>query len=159
MVDSCSLLEKVNLNSFDLLVSNYVLMDTPELNASLSAFNKVLKMNGSAIIIFSHPCFPQSRAIINGQNNIVYDWNFSYFEESKQISPPWAHFKDDFVWFHRSLSTYWKEFIKTGFRVVEFEEPRISPDRYHMTEDDKLLHDFKNRPYSVAFKLEKVKQL
>jgi 2-polyprenyl-3-methyl-5-hydroxy-6-metoxy-1,4-benzoquinol methylase len=80
-VDSCTTLETLNAADFDLIISNYVLMDTPELCASMKAFNRILKLHGTAILIFSHPCFPQGRAVIE-KNEIRYCWDFSYFDES-----------------------------------------------------------------------------
>jgi hypothetical protein len=42
-----------------------------------------------------------------------------------------------------------------GFRVTEFEEPRITEERYHLATTEKSLRNDKTRPYSVAFKLRK----
>jgi hypothetical protein len=36
-----------------------VLMDTPDLQGTLHAFHRVLKTDGMAVLVFSHPCFPQ----------------------------------------------------------------------------------------------------
>jgi len=38
---------------------------------------------------------------------------------------------------------------------VDFEEPKLSQDKYHMAENQKTLDNNKTRPYSVAFKLKK----
>jgi len=86
---------------------------------------------------------------------IRYHWDFSYFEVEKRTDPPWGYFKSDFIWFHRPLSDYWKAFTAAGFDVVDFEEPRITEDRYHLAETEKQLRNCRTRPYSVAFKLQK----
>jgi hypothetical protein len=39
--------------------------------------------------------------------------------------------------------------------VLEFEEPRVTPDRYHLAANARRLGNSKSRPYSVAFKLRK----
>ncbi len=70
---------------------------------------------------------------------------------------PWGHFTSEFIWFHRPLSDYWKAFKASGFDVVEFEEPRLVENRYHLVENDKELDNSKSRPYSIAFKLQKTK--
>lgn len=157
-LDSCTTLATIADASFDCLVSNYVLMDIPDLEAAVSAFSRVLKPNGVAVLVFSHPCFPQGEAAAPGSGQTIhYQWDFPYFERRKVVDPPWAHFKDDFLWYHRPLSDYWKAFIASGFSVVGFEEPRVQPERYHLAEDDHKLHNSKTRPYSVAFKLQKIR--
>src|SRR5262245_2152547 len=156
-VDSCSELRTVEDGSIDLVIANYVLMDTPDLNGAVRAFSRVLKSGGAAIVVFSHPCFPQGRATSSQDpDSIQYHWTFSYFEPRKCIDPPWAHFNDDFIWFHRPLSDYWKAFKSAGFDVVDFEEPRITEGRHHLASSTEKLVKSKSRPYSVAFKLRKV---
>jgi SAM-dependent methyltransferase len=155
-VDSCSELATIDDEHFDMVIANYVLMDIPDLRATMEAFNRVLKADGVAVLVFSHPCFPQGRATVseNGEE-ICYDWSFPYFEQRKCTDPPWAHFKSEFIWFHRPLSDYWKAFMAAGFVVVDFEEPRITEDRYHLAKTERGLKNSKTRPYSVAFKLRK----
>ncbi len=84
-----------------------------------------------------------------------YCWSFTYFEQRKCADPPWGHFKSEFIWFHRPLSDYWKAFMAAGFAVVDFEEPKITEDRYHLARNERELKNGKTRPYSVAFKLQK----
>jgi ubiquinone/menaquinone biosynthesis C-methylase UbiE len=153
-VDSCAALRTVNDEHFDLVIANYVLMDTPDLQGTLHAFHRVLKPDGVAVLVFSHPCFPQERATVaqNG-DKITYRWDFSYFEPRKCVDPPWAHFTSEFIWFHRPLSDYWKAFLAAGFVVVDFEEPRITADRYHLAKSARQLKNSQSRPYSVAFRL------
>lgn len=159
-VDSCSELRSVDDEQFDLVIANYLLMDTPDLRGTMNAFNRILKPDGAVVLVFSHPCFPQGRARIpeNGVE-ISYRWSFSYFDARKLADPPWAHFKSEFIWFHRPLSDYWKAFTAAGFSVVDFEEPRITEDRFHLVENERKLRNSRTRPYSVAFKLRKVVSL
>ena len=81
--------------------------------------------------------------------------NFPYFEPRKCVDPPWAHFTAEFIWFHRPLSHYWKAFWAAGFVVVDFEEPRITAERYHLATNARQLKNSQTRPNSVAFKLVK----
>lgn len=155
-VDSCSALRTIGDNDTDVIVANYVLMDTPDLHGAMSAFNRVLKPGGIAVLIFSHPCFPQGRATRSADGKgIQYLWDASYFQERKCVDPPWAHFTSEFIWFHRPLSDYWKAFKGAGFDVVDFEEPRITVERYDLAETSRALKNSQTRPYSVAFKLRK----
>ena len=157
-VDSCTELRTLADASFDLVIANYVLMDTLDLHGTLHAFHRVLKTNGMAVLVFSHPCFPQERATVSRNGDeITYRWDFSYFEQRKCIDPPWAHFTSEFIWFHRSLSDYWKAFRAAGFVVVDFEEPRITTERYHLAKTERQLKDCQTCPASVALKLQKPK--
>ena len=153
-VDSCAALATVEDAQVDVVVANYVLMDTPDLEGAVNAFYRVLRPGGRAVMVFSHPCFPQGGATIAGNGaEIAYHWSYSYFERRKCVDAPWAHFTSEFIWFHRPLSDYWKAFHAAGFVVSGFEEPRIREERYHLAPTAKKLHNSRIRPYSVAFRL------
>jgi SAM-dependent methyltransferase len=153
-VGSCGDLADVEDGRFDLVVSNYVLMDTPELEATVREFARVLKPAGAAVLVFSHPCFPQGRADVAEHGETVrYTWDFRYFDRRRVSEPPWGHFRAEFIWFHRPLSDYWKAFTAAGFVVERFEEPRVHPDRYHLAPSARKLRNSQLRPYSVAFRL------
>ena len=154
-VDSCTTLATIDDGAFDAVVANYVVMDVPGLTATMAAFSRVLRPDGIAVMIFSHPCFPQARTAVPSRGGIAYHWPFPYFEPRPCVDPPWKHFTSHFVYFHRPLSDYWKAFRGAGFDVVDFEEPRIAPDRHAMAESPRQLVNCQTRPYSVAFKLRK----
>lgn len=155
-IESVTRLESIGDGSFDAVVANYVLMDVPDLDGAVEAFYRVLRPEGIAVLIFSHPCFPQGRrSDFEDGPHISYVWDFPYFEERRCVDSPWAHFKREFVWFHRPLSRYWKAFRAAGFSVEGLEEPRIAEDRYEAAESEETLRKLKIRPYSVAFKLRK----
>lgn len=154
-VDTCSTLATMNDNSMDLVVSNYVLMDTPDLDETVKAFARVLSKNGIAVVVFSHPCFPGGRRR-STSTSIDYRWDFSYFDRRQCIDPPWGHFTSEFIWFHRPLSDYWKAFKVAGFEVLEFEEPRLAEDQRHLAQSDRMLNMSTSCPFSVAFKLRKI---
>jgi SAM-dependent methyltransferase len=155
-VDSCTTLRTIEDGAFDAVVANYVVMDVPDLPATIAAFHRALRPGGIAVLVFSHPCFPQARATVASPGGkVAYHWPFSYFEPRTCVDPPWKHFTSHFVYFHRPLSTYWKAFRGVGFEVVDFEEPRIEPERYALAESPRQLASCRTRPYSVAFKLRK----
>jgi ubiquinone/menaquinone biosynthesis C-methylase UbiE len=156
LVDSCSNLKSIKDNQFDLIVCNYVLMDLPDLKGAISSFYRVLKEKAAAVLIFSHPAFPQGKSTkIGNRNRISYQWDFSYFENKRCTDPPWAHFKNDFIWFHRPLSDYWKIFKSAGFEITDFDEPRLTLTNKGTMIDPEKLNNCQTRPYSVAFKLNK----
>ena len=86
---------------------------------------------------------------------VSYDWPEPYFDPRPHIEPPWGHFRSTFLWFHRPLSAYWKAFRQAGFAVEDFDEPRITPERYALAQTTRRLANSLSRPYSVAFKLRK----
>lgn len=153
-IDSLSELRSLADAQFDLIVSNYVLMDLPDLDSALTNFARVLRPGGAAIVVFSHPCFPQGRATQDGAR-VTYNWEFSYFQQCKRVDPPWGRFTSEFIWFHRPLSDYWKAFRRAGFRVADFDEPHVTRDRYHLAANPAKLRNSQQRPYSVAFRLER----
>ena len=53
-VDSCAELRTLDDAHFDLVIANYVLMDTPDLHGTMAAFCRVLKPNGVAVLVL--PC-------------------------------------------------------------------------------------------------------
>ena len=155
-VDSVSRLETVPDATIDLIVSNYVLMDTPELEETVSSFHRVLKPGGIAVLVFSHPCFPAGASTSpDDPTHVRYEWDHSYFERRRRVDPPWRHFTQEFIWFHRPLSDYWKAFTSAGFSVTDFEEPRLTEERFHLAGSDRERIKGSSRPYSVAFRLMK----
>lgn len=155
-VDSCSALTTLAPATFDLIVSNYVLMDVEDLPGAMAAFHRVLKPGGMVVAVFSHPCFPQEFSTdADEQGAVSYAWPFNYFEETRWLGEPWAHFTSRFIWFHRPLSAYWQAFTQAGFAVLTLEEPRIAPERYHLAPDARRLRNSQTLPYSIAFKLKK----
>lgn len=154
-VDSVSELATVEDASVDRIVSNYVLMDAPDLTGAARAFHRVLRPGGVAALVFSHPCFPQGRRVEEPSGATTYRFESPYFEPGRRVDPPWKHFSSEFIWFHRPLSDYWKAFRAAGFSVDDFDEPRLMPDREHLAPDEKERTSSTTRPYSVAFRLVK----
>ena len=145
-VDSCTELATLGDEQFDLVVANYVLMDTPDLGATLRAFARVLKPAGRPC--WSSPTPASRRGVhrVGGRPQVSYRWDFPYFEPRECVDPPWEHFRTDFLWFHRPLSDYWKAFPAAGFTVVGFEEPRVTEDRYQLAENEKKLRTARPAP-------------
>ncbi len=154
-VDSVSKLGTVHDGAFDLVVANYVLMDVPHLMDTVEAFHRVLREGGKVVTVFSHPCFPQGERTDGPAGEATFAWTRPYFEPHKVVEPPWGHFTSDFIWFHRPLSDYWKAFTSAGFAVTRFEEPRLTPDRFHLAKSDAERERSRSRAYSVAFQLTK----
>ncbi|MDF1799580.1 MAG: methyltransferase domain-containing protein [Planctomycetota bacterium] len=58
-VDDAARLATIADASVDRVVSNYVLMDLADLDGACDAIARVLRPGGRAVVIVSHPCFPQ----------------------------------------------------------------------------------------------------
>lgn len=152
-VESCASLAGVADQSLDRVVSNYVLMDLPDLDAALRAFHRVLKPGGNVALVFSHPCFPLPDAVTRGaEPAATFVWRKSYFEERRVTEPPWAHFSSDFIWFHRPLSRYWRAFQEAGFRIEDFDEPGPAGDSAAALAPERLAR-LRLHPFSAAFRL------
>lgn len=126
--------------SIGAIVSNYALMDTPDLRKTVQSFHRILKAGGLAVLVFSHPCF----------NSLAEDE--MYFDEIEK-KEKWGPFKTDFVYFHRPLSQYWRTFQEAGFVIEDFDEPLANPNQPGFREEWKKI--YRKRPFSVAFKLRK----
>ena len=154
-IGSCASLAGIPDRSLDRIVSNYVLMDLPELDATLRAFHRVLKPGGAAVVVFSHPCFPPPDAITQGaEPAATFVWRESYFDERRVTESPWAHFSSDFIWFHRPLGRYWQAFREAGFRVEDFDEPGPAGDAAAKLPPERRAR-LRLHPFSVAFRLAK----
>ncbi|UJR16009.1 hypothetical protein I4U23_002924 [Adineta vaga] len=80
--DSVTELKSIEDNSIDLIIANYVLMDIPDLDFVIKAFERVLKPSGRVVIAITHPCFdvmPEK----NGAKRI-FTWTKSYFDETSE---------------------------------------------------------------------------
>jgi SAM-dependent methyltransferase len=85
--ESVTALPSFDDEAFDALVANYVLMDVPDLDAAVRTFHRVLRPGGVAVLVFSHPCFPQGRREESADGATAsYAWDFPYFEEPR-IAP------------------------------------------------------------------------
>ena len=152
-VDSCSELRTIGDEHFDMVIANYVFMDTPDLHGAVQPRSKTGRGGGAGLLpsVFSgRRCHS-----FEGRRKIPLRLGLAILPRKEMHRPPWGHFTSDFIWFHRPLSEYWKAFTAAGFDVVDFEEPRITEDRYHLAKTEKQLRNAKTRPYSVAFKLQK----
>jgi len=146
--------------SFDLAVANYVLMDLPDLKGAMDSLAQALRPGGVAVLIFSHPCFPQGEGTTvdaDPRSPVVnYRWTHNYFEASAVLEPAWGRFDTAFPYYHRSLSEYFAAFTSAGFVVTDLEEPRLEPERIHLAgEDERRIRRSKLLPYSIAFRLER----
>lgn len=127
-VDDCATLATVPAASVDRITSNYVLMDAPDLDGCARAFARVLRPEGRAVVVITHPCFdPPDVPTRRDDGALVYAWTRSYFERWAG-EQRWGPFESPFVFHHRALGDYWRTFRDAGLAVVDLVEPVVSSD-------------------------------
>jgi SAM-dependent methyltransferase len=149
-LDSASELATLGDETADAIVSNYVLMDLPDLNGAARSFARVLRASGRAVVVINHPCFmvrPESLPT----GSVRYTWEQSYFEE-RDFEERWGSFTTPFVTYHRPLRSYFAAFHEAGLAVDRFDEPALSAERPADLSEERA-HKFRMCPYSVAFRL------
>ena len=111
-------------NSFDLAVSYLNQCDLPDFGANNREVSRVLRSGGRFVVANLHPMRSAAgswQKTPDGQKqHVVLD---SYFDEGERR---WKMMGVDFTNFHRSLSTYVREFLAAGFAVVDIVEPTVS---------------------------------
>ncbi|NIM95831.1 MAG: methyltransferase domain-containing protein [Anaerolineales bacterium] len=144
---------------FDKAVSNYVLMDVRDYVDTLFEVRRVLKNDGTFVVVISHPCFtsgpggwatpaPDSPRAEDGFGYLVG----SYFY-SGPVLAQWGNF-DPVMSYHRTLRDYWQAFSEVGFTVEAFEEPSITERGRRELPISRVMKSLRI-PYSCMFQLKK----
>lgn len=137
--------------TFDLIVSNLVLMDVRDLEKAVKELHRVLKKEGKLVFSIMHPCFSSPPVYgwvrIPPDSNRREDWVHwkvdRYFERSLETwqygdMPPTYSF-------HRPLSDYVKILLRNGFTITDFEEP--TPTKKDIQEHFRELNDCDRIPW------------
>ncbi len=139
--------------SIDVIVSNHVLMDLPDLGSTVEEFKRVLRPGGTLVFAILHPCFPMNDASYDGKK-AIYAWKSSYFNNYDVRIPPFSkEFDTDFVVFHRPLSAYISAMITNGFHLTELTEPVVAEEHKGKMAPT-VFQRFRHAPISIimAFK-------
>jgi ubiquinone/menaquinone biosynthesis C-methylase UbiE len=114
---------------FDLVVCSMVLMDLPDHLAALRELRRVVKETGELIVAINHPCFTSDGYWRRGENGEKLHWGMdNYFYETPRQQVPMPGMKGELIYFHRTLTTYFKSFSEAGLSVEEVVEPYPSED-------------------------------
>ena len=144
--------------SFDAIASNYVLMDTRDYESAIHEFARVLKPEGVAVVLFSHPCFhaPGSGWLRQPPDSLRREdrvrWLVDQYFHRGMVQLDWLPFDTPFIYFHRTLSDYYAAFQAAGLRVTEMREPSVTARGERELAPHNVRH-LKRIPYSVAFRL------
>lgn len=157
-IDSVCDLKSVSNNEFDTILSNLVLLNVPCLNDAINEFHRILKVGGILVFSIVHPAFNfygpgswqmgEKNPETNRREGIYFKIDH-YFEE-REYERCWKtkqgdSFPEPISFFHRTLSTYLNSLTSTGFRLLDFEEPRP-------VEDDDFFDRERRIPFFAVFK-------
>jgi hypothetical protein len=131
-----------------------VLMDLADHEAALTSMHRALVDEGILLLSISHPCFttPSCGWVKDDGGNKLY-WKVDrYFVEGayEQPVPPGA--EEGLILFHRTLSTYLRSLLRTGFALLDVIEPMPAQEmlaNYPRFRDDVRMSHF------IVLKLQK----
>ncbi len=124
-------LKEIKDNSFDLVVSNIVMVDVSDFKQAFLEISRVLKTKGRFVWSNLHPVFGRLSSIdlklpkdTPRNEEVLYKVTDRYFE-SGGIQISWHNLEP--LWsFDRTLSEYSKALKKAGFVIQEIVEPKPS---------------------------------
>lgn len=150
VVGSLSALSALPDASFDRAVSNYVLMDLPDLEGAMSELSRVLRPGGFAVLVVLHPCFcPPGGPERLEDGSVRYRWPWPYLER-RRFEEEWGPFSSAFIGFHRPLSAYFAAIAAAGMTVAELHEP-AAEDTTGLSEAE--IRRLRMTPFSVVLKV------
>ena len=139
---------------FDIVVSNMVLGEVPEYELAVAEVNRLLVSNGSFIFSIPHPCFtPPTHGWVKNEEGEKLYWKVDRYFEEVAFEVPWSlGGKVGLLQFHRTLSSYFRAVVESGFTVEALIEP--SPQREMLDKYPEFIHDFR-APDFLVFKAKK----
>lgn len=106
--------------SFDLVVSSMAIQDLPDYEAAFAEIYRVLRPSGRCVMATAHPCFSSDGARERDADGKKLYWKVdNYFDECpvELLWPPEAKIKP--VYFHRTLTSYFRVIKAAGFEIVD----------------------------------------
>ncbi len=136
--------------TFDVVVSNMVIMDLPDYQAAFAEAYRVLKGGGEFIFSILHPCFitPTSGWVKDENGQKQYWMVDKYFAEGRYEQEDFGNV----FGYHRTLTSYITTILKTGFTIEALIEPLAYTENL---QNDTNIQDDLRRPNFVIFKLKK----
>jgi SAM-dependent methyltransferase len=117
--------------SFDRVVSNYVLHDLSDYNEAVAEAYRVLRPGGRFVVVITHPCFSTGPRTweLDAIDSPRLEERRAFSGDQYFQRAPYLMEWDGFApvpYFHRPLRDYWQAFRKAGFDVCDFEEPSLN---------------------------------
>lgn len=147
---NCQALPFLEAAQFDIVVSKMVLQDLPDYQAAMAEAYRLIQPGGIYIFSILHPCFitPTGEWVRDETGKKQYRKVDCYFAEGRYEQK----FYGNVFWYHRTLTSYVKTLLQTGFTLEALVVPYPSAEKLqlHPTfEDDLRTADF------VVFKARK----
>ncbi|MHA2433277.1 MAG: class I SAM-dependent methyltransferase [Candidatus Thorarchaeota archaeon] len=154
-------LDGMSDNEFDVVLCNLVLLNVPCLDAALRNFFRVIRPGGILVFSVVHPAFNfygpgawemgEKNPITRRREGLFFKTD-RYFDE-EEYKRYWKtregeRFPEPISFFHRTLSTYVRSLIETGFQFTNVEEPRP-------VSDDDFFEREQRIPFFLVFRAEK----
>ena len=122
---------EIESEQFDIVLCSMMLMDCEDFDGTLREAYRVLKKGGHLFASVLHPCFDGNHDTGIGRqgegiNREVVVKN--YFEPQTWEAPLFRG-TIPVIWRHRTIQDYVKTFIKTGFTIVDLNEPRADEEQ------------------------------
>jgi len=109
---------------FDIVVSVAALQDVPDLLAALQQTYRVLKPSGEFFLAFMHPVFGSEGEWVRDSDGKKLYWKIdNYFRERPAEFKLYENVQQNLVYFHRTLTTYLRAILSSGFSLEDFVEP------------------------------------
>jgi len=151
---NCEQMDFLDPGSFDLVVSNMMLMDLADHEAALASMHRALVEGGILVLSISHPCFiaPDCGWVKDDEGNKLH-WKVDrYFAEGAYEQPVPPDAEEGLILFHRTLSTYLRTLLRTGFVLLDVIEP--APAEEMLTRYPRFRDDFRMSHF-IVFKARK----
>ncbi|MFS0671643.1 class I SAM-dependent methyltransferase [Ornithinibacillus sp. 179-J 7C1 HS] len=151
---NCENLNFLEGNQFDTIISNMVIQDLEDYESALCEMYRLLKPGGSFIFSILHPCFitPDSGWVRNEKGKKMYWKVEKYFYEGVYDQRLPIDSEEKIVFYHRTLTSYFKAILKAGFKLEDLVEPMLSKDM--LKEYPDFEEDLNNANF-IVFKLMK----
>lgn len=138
-------LDMLNDDTFDIVVSCVVVQGIPDYQAAIKEMYRVLQPGGTCILAMTHPCFSSDGGWVKDAKGKKLYWKIdSYFYE-RGFETAWPPDSDNNpINFHRTLTSYFRTIIGTGFMVEDLMEPYPSQEAIgrhpHFIDDLRMSH-------------------
>ncbi len=132
-VADAACLDRLGDATFDVVMSNMVLMATPDAEGAIREAGRVLRPGGRFVASMKHPCFDTGSAsgwlVETTNRTVTISRKVTRYREPHADTVPWPvgeGERRETPEYHRPLSWYVRTLRAAGLAVTEFEEPEPS---------------------------------
>jgi ubiquinone/menaquinone biosynthesis C-methylase UbiE len=122
-------LDMLNDDTFDIVVSCVVIQDVPDYQAAVKEMYRVLQPGGTCILAMTHPCFSSDGGWVKDSKGKKLYWKIDnyFYERGFEISLT-PNSDNNPIGFHRTLTSYFRTIVGTGFMIEDMMEPYPSQE-------------------------------